>query len=183
MMAKEYVILVDENDLPIGSEEKMEAHRKALLHRAISVFIINSKGEWLLQQRAASKYHSSCLWTNTCCTHPQPGESTAQAAKRRILFEMGMECPVTELFQFVYCQPLDNDLTEHELDHVFIGVCDDLPIINTDEVMDYRYVDMDSLNADMATNEDQYTVWFRIIAQRVQKELADRGENKYLGKC
>ncbi len=171
-MSKEYVILVDADDMPIGTEEKIEAHRKALLHRAISVFIINRKGEWLLQQRAKTKYHSGGLWTNTCCTHPQPGESTAQAARRRMMFEMGMECQIKQLFSFIYCQPLDNELTEHELDHVFIGVSDDVPVPNVDEVMAYRYVDMPSLNADMQANPSAYTVWFRLIAERVQQELA-----------
>ena len=174
-MPKEYVILVDKDDLPIGSEEKMEAHRRALLHRAISVFIVNSKGEWLIQRRATAKYHSGGLWTNTCCTHPQLGESTAQAAKRRLLFEMGMDCRIKHLFSFIYCQPLDNEMTENELDHVFVGICGDLPLINPDEVMAYRYIDTASLNADMDANPANYTVWFKIIAQRVQQEIAQSG--------
>ncbi|MBN1820393.1 MAG: isopentenyl-diphosphate Delta-isomerase, partial [Prolixibacteraceae bacterium] len=118
-MAETKVICVDENDNPIGEMEKMEAHEKAVLHRAFSVFIFNSKKELLLQQRSAGKYHSALLWTNTCCSHPVPGELTENAAKRRLKEEMGMNAELKFLFKFQYKAPFDNGLTEHEIDHVF----------------------------------------------------------------
>ena len=171
MDSKIYVVLVDESDKEIGIAEKMEAHRKSLLHRAISVFIVNSKGQWLLQRRALSKYHSQGLWTNACCTHPFPGESNVDAAKRRLLEEMGLSSDLRKLFHFTYIEKLDNELTEHELDHVFVGVTDDLPKINTDEVMDYKYIDFKDLNEDIKRNPQNYTVWFRMIFERVQQHL------------
>jgi isopentenyl-diphosphate delta-isomerase len=171
MDSKIYVVLVDESDKEIGIAEKMEAHRKSLLHRAISVFIVNSKGQWLLQRRSMSKYHSQGLWTNACCTHPFPGESNVDAAKRRLKEEMGLSSDLRKLFHFTYIEKLDNELTEHELDHVFVGVTDDLPKINTDEVMDYKYIDFKDLNEDIKRNPQNYTVWFRMIFERVQQHL------------
>jgi isopentenyl-diphosphate delta-isomerase len=165
------VILVDENDNSIGTMEKHEAHRKALLHRAVSVFIFNTSGEWLLQQRAKEKYHSNSLWTNTCCTHPLPGETNIHAAKRRLNEEMGLSCDLTEAFRFIYHEPLDNNLTEHELDHVFIGISDDQPVINMDEVMDYKYMSTGDLKADIAANSQNYTVWFRKIFTQYEEPL------------
>ena len=117
-----YVILVDEKDNQIGVMEKMEAHRKANLHRALSVFIINSAGEWLLQKRAMDKYHSRGLWSNTCCSHPFPGENIVAAAKRRLMEEMGLHCELKELFSFIYKEKLDNEITEYEYDYVFAGI-------------------------------------------------------------
>lgn len=131
------VILVNENDQAIGTMEKMMAHQEAKLHRAISVFICNTNGDWLLQRRALHKYHSGGLWTNTCCSHPYPGESDIDAATRRLNEEMGMFSEVKELFSFIYKEKLDNELTEHELDHVFIGVTDTIPTINKEEVAEY----------------------------------------------
>ena len=135
----EKVILVDKTDHQIGEMEKQEAHIKGLLHRAFSIFIFNSKGEVLLQQRAFHKYHSGGLWTNTCCSHPRNGETTIQAANRRLMEEMGMSCVLTEEFSFIYKAKLDNDLYEHELDHVLFGTTDLLPQINKEEVADYKY--------------------------------------------
>src|SRR5690606_3613335 len=134
---QDYVILVDENDNETGTMQKMEAHQKALLHRAISVFICNSNGEWLLQKRALQKYHSNGLWTNTSCSHPFPGESNLDAANRRLFEEMGIKAGLTEIFTFIYKEQLDNELTEHELDHVFFGISDVEPEINPDEVDDW----------------------------------------------
>lgn len=171
MDSKIYVVLVDESDKEIGIAEKMEAHRKSLLHRAISVFIVNPEGQWLLQRRALSKYHSQGLWTNACCTHPFPGESNVDAASRRLMEEMGLSSDLRKLFHFTYIEKLDNELTEHELDHVFVGVTDDLPKINTDEVMDYKYIDFKDLNEDIKRNPQNYTVWFRMIFERVQKHF------------
>ena len=115
------VILVDENDAPIGIMEKIEVHQKALLHRAFSVFIFNSKGEMLLQKRANNKYHSPGLWTNACCSHPSPGQDTLEAATKRLQEEMGFTTAIEKVFDFIYKAPFDNGLTEYEFDHVFIG--------------------------------------------------------------
>jgi len=171
-MDKTHVILVDNNDIQIGIMEKMEAHKKALLHRAISVFIINTKGEWLLQRRALNKYHSNGLWTNTCCSHPFPGESNLEASNRRLMEEMGMKCKLKELFSFTYKEELDNDLTEYEFDHVFYGFSDELPKVNSDEVMEYKYMNYFNLYKDINANPDNYTVWFKKIYERVYQYLS-----------
>lgn len=168
-----YVILVDCNDNEIGISEKMEAHRKALLHRAVSVFICNSKGEWLLQRRALGKYHSNGLWTNTCCSHPNPKESSIDAANRRLMEEMGMKSELVDLFNFTYKEELDNELTEFELDHVFLGITDELPKINTDEVMDWKYISYNELLIDIRNNPQKYTVWFKKIFERVYLKLSE----------
>jgi isopentenyl-diphosphate delta-isomerase len=161
------VILVDIQDEPQGVMEKMEAHRKAFLHRAVSVFVFNTKGEWLLQRRASDKYHSGGLWTNSCCTHPFPGESNAQAASRRLQQEMGLDVPLTEIFEFVYKEKLDNDLTEHEYDHVFVGVSDMQPSVNTDEVMEYRYINYLDLKTEVQHSPERFTYWFMKIMDQV----------------
>ncbi|WP_167612005.1 isopentenyl-diphosphate Delta-isomerase [Maribellus sediminis] len=170
-MITEQVILVDENDLETGVMEKMEAHRNAILHRAVSVFIVNHKGEWLLQQRAFSKYHSNGLWTNTCCSHPRPGESSLETARRRLKEEMGMTAELSEMFHFIYKEALDNELTEYELDHVFIGFSDEQPEINTDEVVSWKYVTYDELKKDIIKHPEYYTVWFLKIVNRVHQHL------------
>ena len=170
-MIQEQVIVVDENDVVLGSMEKMEAHRNPVLHRAISVFIVNSEGEWLIQQRALGKYHSNGLWTNTCCSHPQPGESSLDAANRRLAEEMGLKAELTEKFHFIYREPLDNDLTEYELDHVFVGISDQLPSINASEVDSYKYIAYDDLKKDIETNPNRYTVWFLKIVDKVNEYL------------
>jgi isopentenyl-diphosphate delta-isomerase len=170
-MKKDQVILVDGNDAMVGIMEKIEAHQKALLHRAVSVFIFDSKGRWLLQKRASNKYHSNSLWTNTCCTHPFPDESNFDAANRRLSEEMGMQSNLSDLFHFLYKEALDNELTEHEIDHVFIGISDALPVINPDEVMEYKYIDYEDLRNDMALTPDIYTVWFRMIAEKVYNHM------------
>lgn len=164
---EEKVILVDEMDNEIGLMPKTEAHKKALLHRAISVFIFSSNGKWLLQRRALTKYHSGGLWTNACCTHPLPNESNTDAANRRLKQEMGMSVSLKELFSFTYKETLDNELTEHELDHVFIGTTDLTPNINADEVAEYKYISYDDLIHDIQNNPSNYTVWFKKIIERV----------------
>ncbi|MDD2996269.1 MAG: isopentenyl-diphosphate Delta-isomerase [Paludibacter sp.] len=161
------VILVDEFDQPIGTMEKMEAHVKAALHRAISVFIFNSKGEWLLQRRAIEKYHSRGLWTNTSCTHPAPGETSLEAAHRRLHEEMGLKAELREVFSFKYIQELENNLTEHEYDHVFVGYSDELPVPNPDEVMDYKYISYQDLLQEVAESPKKFTAWFKMIYERV----------------
>ena len=145
----EKVILVDKTDHQIGEMEKQEAHIKGLLHRAFSIFIFNSKGEVLLQQRALHKYHSGGLWTNTCCSHPRNGETTIQAANRRLKEEMGMSCALKEEFSFIYKAKLDNDLYEHELDHVLFGTTDLQPKINKEEVADYKYSSFQDIQQEM----------------------------------
>jgi isopentenyl-diphosphate delta-isomerase len=160
-----FVILVDENDNETGVMEKLEAHRKALLHRAVSVFIFTSSGKWLLQRRAFDKYHSKGLWTNTCCTHPLPGESEYVAAERRLREEMGISCKLRKLFVFLYNEPMDDELTEHEFDHVFAGICDDEPELNTAEAEDWKWISFDDLHTDILNNPEQYTYWFRKIYQ------------------
>jgi len=165
------VILVDENDIQTGISGKLEAHEKALLHRAVSVFIINKQGEWLLQRRAFDKYHSNGLWTNACCTHPHPGESVFDAAKRRLKEEMGMACSVTWLFSFIYKEKLDNDLTEHELDHVFFGMTDDDPVINTAEVEEWKRMKYQEIEKEISEFPDKYTYWFKMIYQRVNRQI------------
>jgi isopentenyl-diphosphate delta-isomerase len=162
-MNQEYVILVNEQDEVIGQMEKMEAHEKAILHRAFSVFILNDKNEIMLQQRAHSKYHSPLLWTNTCCSHQRIHESNIEAGKRRLKEEMGFETELKELFHFIYKAPFDNGLTEHELDHVMIGYFNDEPLINSEEVESWKWMAIGDIKQDMQENSDQYTIWFKII--------------------
>jgi isopentenyl-diphosphate delta-isomerase len=167
MMKEPFVILVDKDDNITGTLGKNEAHRRALLHRAISVFVVNSKGEWILQRRAKNKYHSNGLWTNTCCSHPYPGETSHEAAIRRLNEEMGLHCELQEAFTFIYKEKLDNGLTEYELDHVFIGISDNLPVINTHEVMDWRVVSYDDLERELDECPSHFTAWFRQIHKQV----------------
>ena len=161
-MSEEKVILVDKNDNQVGLMPKLEAHEKGLLHRAFSIFIFNSRYELLLQKRASSKYHSGGLWTNTCCSHPREGEDTLDAANRRLDEEMGIKTSLRKVYDFIYKAELDNQLTEHEFDHVFYGVCDRDPKLNKDEAEDFKWIDMETLNNDIIKNEDNYTVWFKI---------------------
>ncbi len=160
---EEKVILVDVEDNAIGEMNKMEAHELGILHRAFSVFILNSKGELLLQQRALSKYHSPGLWTNTCCSHQRSGEHSLSAAHRRLKEEMGVQSDLKEAFSFLYKADMGNGLTEHELDHVIIGVCDQEPIINLEEVTDWKWVNLDDLKLDLAHSPEKYTAWFNIV--------------------
>lgn len=166
MTAEEQVILVNENDEPIGLMEKIEAHEKALLHRAFSVFILNNKNQIMLQQRAAGKYHSPSLWTNTCCSHQRKGETNIQAGKRRLQEEMGFSAELKELFSFIYKAPFDNGLTEHELDHVMIGYFNEQPAINTEEVENWKWMGIEEIKEDMQQHPEIYTAWFKIIFEK-----------------
>lgn len=159
----EHVILVDENDQEIGTMEKMEAHKKGLLHRAFSIIIFNSQGEMLLQQRAAEKYHSGGLWTNACCSHPRPGEAIEVAGKRKLLQEMGFECELNYSHKFIYQVKLDNHLTEHEWDHVLVGYYDGVPTINRDEAQAWKYQSLDAIQKDAKQYPEKYTCWFKLI--------------------
>ena len=162
-MIEENVILVNEKDEPIGLMPKMEAHEKAVLHRAFSVFVLNSKNEIMLQQRAHHKYHSPLLWTNTCCSHQREGETNIQAGSRRLFEEMGFKTDLKELFHFIYKAPFDNGLTEHELDHVMIGYYNDAPNINSEEVEDWKWMPIEAVKTDIQNHPDLYTIWFKII--------------------
>ncbi len=163
IMKEEQVILVNERDEAIGLMPKLEAHQKAVLHRAFSVFVLNDKNEIMLQQRAHQKYHSPLLWTNTCCSHQREGESNIEAGSRRLFEEMGIKTQLKELFHFIYKAPFDNGLTEHELDHVMIGYFNGNPQINPEEVEDWKWMKIDDVKQDMAKRPEIYTVWFRII--------------------
>ena len=158
----EYVVLVDNQDKQIGLMEKQAAHVNPTLHRAFSIFIFNSNGEMLLQQRALTKYHTPGLWTNTCCSHPRDGESLQDATKRRLMEEMGMECDLKEAFSFIYKADVMQGLTEHEFDHVFIGTTDATPIINRAEVESYKYETVANIAEDIEKNPQNYTAWFKI---------------------
>lgn len=164
---KEEVILVNEADEQIGVMEKMEAHEKGLLHRAFSVFIFNTKGEMLLQQRALNKYHSGGLWTNACCSHPRPGEDTLQAAQRRLMEEMGIKTPLTFKTSFTYKTAFENGLTEHEFDHVFIGTFNEEPHINNNEVNSYCWKSVESTKNSVKQMPHIYTSWFKIALEKV----------------
>jgi isopentenyl-diphosphate Delta-isomerase len=171
----EQVLLVDENDQELGVMEKMQAHREGLLHRAFSVLIFNSKNELLLQKRAVKKYHSGGLWTNTCCSHPRPEEQILTAANRRLKEEMGIQTELNPLFHFIYKTELDNDMIEHELDHVLIGISDSLPNLNLEEAEDYRFISLSELNNEIKAFPDNFTVWFKIIIQHYQDYLTSNG--------
>ena len=162
-MTEEQVILVDENDVQIGLMPKMEAHEKALLHRAFSVFVFNDKNELMLQQRALDKYHSPGLWTNTCCSHQRDGESNLAAGKRRLFEEMGFVTELKETTSFIYKAPFDNGLTEHELDHILVGTYNGTPKPNKEEVGGWKWMAIDAVKLDVVERPELYTEWFKII--------------------
>jgi isopentenyl-diphosphate delta-isomerase len=167
------LILVDESDQPVGTMEKMEAHRKGLLHRAFSIFIFNKKGEMLLQQRAAGKYHSAGLWTNACCSHPHPGQETIPAAHARLAFEMGINTGLEEIFSFTYHASFDNGLIEHEFDHVFYGTWEGPVAPNPAEVQDYCFTPIKDLANSVQSHPEKYTAWFRIAFPLIQQWMED----------
>ena len=165
------VILVNQADEPLGTMPKMEAHEKAVLHRAFSVFIMNKKGEIMLQQRAAHKYHSPLLWTNTCCSHQRMGESNIEAGTRRLKEEMGFESELKELFSFIYKAEFDNGLTEHELDHVMLGHYELDPDINPEEVAAWKWMFPEDIRKDISQTPGNYTAWFKIIFEKFYDHL------------
>jgi isopentenyl-diphosphate Delta-isomerase len=170
------LILVDENDVQLGTGEKMAVHRQGLLHRCFSIFVFNEKGDVLMQKRASSKYHSGGLWTNTCCGHPVDGEATKTAAARRLREEMGFSCEVEELFSFIYRAELDHDLIEHEFDHVFTGAYDGPVSPDAAEAEDYAWRPVEAVNEEMARYPERFTVWSRIALKELllRKELMSR---------
>ena len=170
-MVEEQVILVNEYDEQIGLMPKMEAHEKAVLHRAFSVFVFNTKNELMLQQRAAHKYHSPLLWTNTCCSHQRDGESNIEAGTRRLKEEMGFTTDLKETTSFIYKAPFDNGLTEHELDHIMVGSYEDAPIINPDEVADWKWMPLEDVKQDIDDNPQLYTAWFKIIFEKFYEHI------------
>lgn len=172
------VVLVDAEDQQIGLMPKLEAHQKGVLHRAFSVFIFNSKGEVLMQQRAFGKYHSEGLWSNTCCSHPLPLEDTADAARRRLKEEMGMDTDVHFLYSFLYKSELDKGLIEHELDHVFWRLSDQKPVLNAQEVADYKYLTPEDLSKDLKIHPERYTEWLKICFDEVIAKIDSDGLQK-----
>ena len=170
-MKEEKVILVNEKDEQIGLMPKLEAHEKAVLHRAFSVFVFNDKNELMLQQRALDKYHSPGLWTNTCCSHQRNGETNVQAGKRRLMEEMGFVVDLIESISFIYKAPFDNGLTEHELDHVLIGDYNDEPHINTEEVASWKWMPLEAIKSDIAIQPELYTAWFKVIFDKFYEHI------------
>jgi isopentenyl-diphosphate delta-isomerase len=163
------VILVNENDEEVGVSEKIDAHRKALLHRAFSIFIFNAKGEMLLQQRAKNKYHSPELWTNACCSHPYPLESTEAAARRRLQEELGFTTSLKKIFDFTYRSEFDNGLTEFEFDHVFVGEYNDKITPNINEVSECCFMNFEDIEAKLSSHPKKFTPWFHIAYPMVKE--------------
>lgn len=168
---KPEVILVDEQDRELGVMQKLEAHKKGLLHRAVSVFILNAEGKFLLQRRAMEKYHSPGLWTNTACSHPMPGESTLEASRRRLKEEMGIDCDLHYAFNFIYRAEFDNGLIEHELDHVYVGYGNENPKPDVSEVMDWNWYSEAELKMLLEKNPKLFTEWFKICFESLLKHL------------
>lgn len=168
------VVLVDDKDRAIGWSDKLQAHQDGLLHRAFSIFIFDSSGNMLLQQRATAKYHGGGLWTNACCSHPQWQEDVKDSARRRLLYEMGIRCEISEVFTFIYHTPVENDLIEHEFDHVFLGFYDQAPIPNPLEVRDFRWIAIPDLINDVKRSPENYTYWFKsalpLILEALEKK-------------
>ncbi|MDQ3193257.1 MAG: isopentenyl-diphosphate Delta-isomerase [Bacteroidota bacterium] len=176
----EYLILVDENDRQLGKQEKLLVHQLGLLHRAFSVFVFNTKGELLLQQRADEKYHSPGIWTNTCCSHPNDGEELKDAVNRRLIQEMGMSCKTQFAFSFIYKVKFENGLTENEYDHVFFGVTDDLPKPEKQEVKDWKYISLTSLETEINQNPENYSEWMKICLPELRKHIEkNKNMNKF----
>ena len=175
MNLRNQVVLVDKNDMEIGTMEKMQAHEEARLHRAFSVFTFNSKGELLIHRRAKHKYHSGGLWTNTCCSHPMPNEAIEDAAHRRLREEMGFDCEVFKVLEFSYYAELDKGLTEHEYDHVFFGNFDGEPNINPEEVDSYMYISIPALKKSVEESPQLYTEWFKMILKKIDPHLEKVG--------
>ena len=168
------VILVDEKDQVVGHMEKMEAHRKGVLHRAFSVFVFNSQGEMLLQRRAAGKYHSAGLWTNACCSHPVPGEQTDSAARRRLREEMGFETPIEKIFDFIYKASFDNGLTEYEFDHVYTGQYEGPVNPDPEEVSEYCFRNLHDIKKSLVSEPGIFTAWFQIAFPQVETWWIER---------
>lgn len=169
-MTGERVILVDHNDTPTGTAEKLAAHREGLLHRAFSVLVLDTRGHALIQRRADGKYHSAGLWSNTCCSHPRPGETTIDAARRRLNEEMGFECPLEPAGSVLYRAPVGPGLVEHEYDHLFLGTWTGTPEPDPAEVSDWRWAPLPGLRRELLHHPERFTFWFRVAV----REMDDR---------
>ena len=169
---EEQVIVVNEYDEPIGTSEKLKAHKNGDLHRAVSVFIFNKQGEILLQKRAPTKYHGASLWTNTCCTHPRPGETNEACAHRRLKEEMGFDSKLEERFSFIYKSEVENGLIENEYDHVFFGVYDGTIKLNPEEVEDCTFVSLGNVSKEADQHPERFSIWFRIILEKFKEHLS-----------
>jgi isopentenyl-diphosphate delta-isomerase len=172
------VIIVDINDQEIGIGERMKTHHEGKLHRGFSVFVVNFKDELLLQKRTGTKYHSGGLWTNTCCSHPRPGELTEEAAHRRLKEEMGFDCDLKEIFSFTYRTQFVNNLFEYEYDHVFLGKYDHTPTPNPEEVCDWGWSNIKELGKHTQDNPEIYTYWFKACLDTVISHLSGNKQNK-----
>jgi isopentenyl-diphosphate delta-isomerase len=170
-MERNKVVLVTTNDEPIGEMDKLEAHIQGMLHRAFSVFLFNSRGEMLIHQRDILKYHGGALWTNACCSHPQWGENVRESALERLHYEMGLQCDIHPVFTFTYNTRVENNLIEHEFDHVFIGRTDALPKPNPSEVQGYRWVYPTLLEEQIVQNPEQFTSWFKMALPEVLRKI------------
>ena len=168
---EENVIIVDKNDNQIGLMPKLDAHKKGILHRAFSVFVLNNNNEIMLQKRAYNKYHSGGLWTNTCCSHQREGENSIEAGKRRLLEEMGFETELKIITSFIYKVEFENGLTEHELDYLLIGKFLKSPVINKQEVADWKWMKIELIADDIKINPNNYTSWFKIIFDKFQNKI------------
>ena len=178
------VILVDRNNKEIGTEEKIKTHKEGLLHRAFSIFVFNSKGELLLQQRSKNKYHSSGLWSNTVCSHPRVGESYDQAIHRRMKEEVGFDCELKKVSDFIYRAELENDLIENEHDTIFIGQYNGIIKPNPEEVMSYKWISLSNLKKDIKNHPSNYSSWLKVILNKINfsKEYETKNSNN-LGNC
>ena len=170
MQNEEQIILVDKDDIQIGTMGKLEAHEKGLLHRAFSIIVKNNKGEMMLQKRAIGKYHSGGLWTNTCCGHPRDGEELISAVHRRLKEEMGFDCPLNEIFSFIYQADLDKGLKENEFLHVFSGEYNNAPVLNPLEADGWKWITRDELDRDVENNPNSYTYWFKIVLEKIKED-------------
>ena len=159
------VILVDQNDNEIGLMDKLEVHQKGLLHRAFSILLFNDRGEWLIQKRSATKYHCAGLWSNTCCSHPKPNELIMDAANRRLLEELNISANLQYSHSFIYKADMDNNLIEHEYDHVLIGTFNENPLANKAEIEDLKYISLSDLKSEIQKNPEQFTYWLKWIVQ------------------
>lgn len=173
-MDREYVILVDENDRQTGTCEKLEAHQKGLKHRAFSIFLFNKKGEFLLQQRAAEKYHTPGLWSNTCCSHPRPDEEMEEALQRKLFQEMGIQSPVEKVFDFSYRADFENGLIENEVDHVYFGEYNEAPNPNPSEIQSWKYSSFEDIKKEIAQDESNFTPWFKLVLDQVKDHYKKR---------
>jgi len=169
LMTTQEVILVTETDEPIGTIEKMRAHTDGLLHRAFSIFIFDNKGRMLLQQRSGEKYHGAQLWSNTCCSHPYPNEKLEEAALRRLQEEMGFGTVLQKQFEFIYRAEVENNLIEHEYDHVFTGTYEGIINVNKNEVADYCYQEMEQVKLAIEAQPQKFTAWFKIALPSIEK--------------